>query len=217
MTDGMSLAEDVQLVLAVGNGQLRQGVMETAAAALVELVLRGRVGSVPDAGFFAGPIARKLIVIDASPTGIPSLDCALRLLVEKGKPWTAYKCVRRIWRQVSWVVQEELMGMGAVSRPGKFGSTLDHLTIVDEQQHRAAVHRLDTAWLYPENVTDPRSGAFVDLLRNAGDPFNRRQEQEQEAVIRWEWYPSELRDTIQGILEAEKLATGAGPATGWEG
>ena len=53
--DGMSLSEDVQLVLAVGKGQLRQGVMETAAAALVELALRGRVGSVPDAGFLLAP------------------------------------------------------------------------------------------------------------------------------------------------------------------
>ena len=83
--DGMSLAEDVQLVLAVGNGQLRQGAMETAAAALVELALRGRVGSEPDAGFFAGPIARKLIVIDASPTGERRFRAATR---GSSAPWS---------------------------------------------------------------------------------------------------------------------------------
>jgi hypothetical protein len=59
-----SLPEDVQLVLAVGGGELLPGATELAAAALVELTLLARVGSVPETGFLARKGFRNLIVLD---------------------------------------------------------------------------------------------------------------------------------------------------------
>ena len=202
-------------MLAVGDGQLRQGAMEVAAAALVDLTLRGRLGSVPDRGFFASRNARKLIVVDATPTGDAALDSVLAVMTAKDAPWSAHKCLKAIWRPVSGAVQDALIHRGVVSRAGKFGSSVAHLTIEDDQARRAAVHRLDTAWLHPDAVADPRAGAFVDLLRNAGEPFNRRRE--LEPVIRWEWYPAGIRETVLAILDEEKLATSAASGTGYEG
>ena len=64
-------------------------------------------------------------------------------------------------------------------------------------------------------VTDPRAGALVDVMRNAGEPFNRHSG--LEPVIRWEWYPPEFRETVHAILDAERVATSASSGTGWEG
>ncbi|WP_167042837.1 GPP34 family phosphoprotein [Salinibacterium sp. ZJ454] len=214
-TNRASLPEDVHLNLAIGDGRLSQGYMEVAAAALVDLVLRGNVGSVLERGFLGGAGARKLVVLDPSLTDEPALDSALAALIDKGEPWSVQTCMKAIWKPVLAAVQDELIRREVVSRAGKFASSVDPLTIEDEQAQRAAVYRLDTTWLYPENVVDPRAGALVDLMRNAGDRFNRRRG--LEPVIRWEWYPAELRETVAAILEVEKLATSSASGTAYEG
>lgn len=210
-----SLPEDVQLVLELGDGRLQQGATELVAAALVELTLLGRVGSVPETGFFARKNVRRLVVLDESPTGVATLDSALAALVERGKPWAAYSCLKRLVGPVSRATQDALIGRGAISRDGRPGGIRTTLTVADERQKRDATHRLDTAWLNPEAVTDARSGAFVDLLRNASERFSRGAQ--HEPVVRWDWYPEGVRETVLGILEAERVTASASSGTGYEG
>ena len=210
-----SLPEDVQLVLALGGGELQQGAWELPAAALVELALLGRVGSVPETGFLARAGVRNLVVLDDRPTGVSTLDSVLERFAARGKPWSAFSCVKRLCRPVVRETQDTLIRRGAIRRNGRFGGLKTTLSIVDESQYRASVYRLDTAWLNPGAVTDPRSGAFVDLLRNAGRQFSRGAE--GEPVIVWEWYPEEVRDTVAAIFEAERITTSASSGTGYEG
>lgn len=213
------LCEDVQLVLSLGGGKLQVGGMDLAAAALVELVIRGRVGSVPERGFMARKDVRKLTVISEEPVGVTALDAALKAVVAKGKPWNAYSSLRKIWRPVASATQDALIARGAIARSGPFGGLKSALSIVDERQYRAAVARLDAAWLRPESVTDVRSAAFVDLLRNSPPSFNRGAQlphgTQNAPLIEREWYPSEIRDTLVGIFQAQRAATGVG--TGYEG
>lgn len=210
-----SLPEEVQLVLAVGDGKLRVGATELAAAALVELALLGRVGSVPETGFLARKNTRQLTILDDRPTGVGTLDIALDQLVARGKPWAAFSCLKKLSKLVARETQELLIRRGAIQRDGRFGGIKTTLSIADEQQYRAAVYRLDTAWLKAETVTDPRSGALVDLLRNAGQRFSRGAE--REPAIKWDWYPDGVRDTVETILEAERVTTSASSGTGHEG
>lgn len=210
-----SLPEDVQMVLATGGGELADGGMEAAAAALVELTLLGRLGSVPEKGFLARKEARKLVVLDDRPTGVPTLDSALEPMVRRGRPWYPFYCIRKLCGPVSRATQDVLIERGAIRREGRAGGLKTTLWIADEPQHRASVHRLDTAWLNPGAVTDPRSGAFVDLLRNAGERFSRGAG--RDPVIAWEWYPEEVRDTVAAILDAERTTTSASSGTGYEG
>ena len=209
-----SLPEDVQLVLALGGGELRQGATALVAAALVELALLGRVGSVPETGFLARTGVRNLVV-DDRPTGVPTLDSALEPFAARGKSWSAFSCVKKLCKPVVRETQDTLIRRGAIRRNGRFDGFKTTLSIADEPQYRASVHRLDTAWLNHGAVADPRSGAFVDLLRNAGERFSRGAE--GEPVIVWEWYPEEVRDTVVTILEAERITTSASSGTGYEG
>lgn len=210
-----SLPEDVQLVLAVGGGELLYGRAELAAAALLELTLLGRVGSVPETGFMARKDIRKLIVLDGTPTGVPTLDRALERLVARGKRWDTFSCVKKISTAVARETQETLIRRGAILRIDKAGGLRSALSIADEEQYRAAVYRLNAAWLNPDAVTDSRSGAFVDLLRNASERFSRGAD--QEPVIKWEWYPAAVRDTVAAILQAERITASASSGTGYEG
>lgn len=215
MEDLPSLPEDVQLVLALGGGELHEGATELAAAALVELALLGRVGSVPETGLFARKDVRKLVTLDDRPTGVDSLDSALELLADRGKPWAAFSCVNKLSTPVARATQEALIRRGAIRRNGTVGGIRTTLSIADEAQHRAAVFRLDTAWLKPETVTDPRSGAFVDLLRSADQRFSRGAE--REPIVKWNWYPEAVRDTVSTIFATERVTTSASSGTGYEG
>ena len=116
-----SLPEDVQLVLALGGGELRQGAWELVAAALVELALLGRVGSVPETGFLARAGVRNLVVLDDRPTGVSTLDSVLERFAARGKPWSAFSCVKRLCRPVVRETQDTLIRRGAIRRNGRFG------------------------------------------------------------------------------------------------
>lgn len=210
-----SLPEDVQLVLSIGGARLQQGGPELVAAALVELALLGRVGSVPETGFLARKDVRRLTVLNDRPTGVRPLDAALTALSDHGKPWAAYSCVKKLMQPVARETQDALLRRGAIARDGKFGGLKTTLTISDEQQHRDALQRLDKAWLGLEQVTDARSGAFIDLMRNAGERFSRGAQ--HEPVVRGNWYPDGVRETVAAILEAERIAASASSGTGYEG
>src|SRR5690554_8017107 len=116
-----SLPEDVQLVLARGAGELRQGATELAAAALVELALLGRVGSVPETGFLARKEVRNLVALDETLTGVGTLDIALEQLVAKGKPWGAFSCLKKLSTPVARETQDALIRRGAIVRDERFG------------------------------------------------------------------------------------------------
>src|SRR5690554_3471781 len=115
-----SLPEDVQLVLARGAGELRQGATELAAATLVELALLGRIGSVPETGFLARKGMRNLVVLDDRPTGVGTLDNALERFAARGKPWPAFSCLKKLGTPVARETQETLIRRGAIRRGGRF-------------------------------------------------------------------------------------------------
>lgn len=209
-----SLPEDVQLMLLIGKGQVAWGFAELSAAALVELTLLGRIGSVPETGPFSREEARKLVVLDAEPTGVQILDCALERLVARGKPWEALSCVKKLAGPVGRLVHQTLLDRGTLRGEGRWLKAT--LWVADEEQYRATVYRLNSAWLKPDAVTDPRSGAFIDVLRNAGDQYSR-EAGKHGAVIAWEWYPRGMRDTIYAILDAERIANSLSSGAGYEG
>src|SRR5690606_14986079 len=168
-----------------------------------------------ETGFLARKDVRRLVVLDERPTGVATLDSALAPLVSRGKPWTAYSCLKKLVPAVSRTTQDALIARGAMARDGSFGGLRTTLTVADEQQQREAIQRLDTAWLRPEAVTDARSGAFVDLVRNASERFSRGAQ--HEPVVKWSWYPEDVRETIAGILDAERITASASSGTGYEG
>lgn len=182
-------------MLLIGGGKVSHGYVELAAVALVELALLVRIGSVPESGLFARKNVRRLIVRDEHPTGALILNCALERLAARGKPWHVYSCVKKLAMPVSGLVVETRIHQGTLRREGR--GLKAKFMVADEQKHRATVYRLDTAWPHPDDVTDPRDGAFVDLLRNAADRFSRGAQ--HEAVIRWEWYPQGIRDTVEQL------------------
>ena len=87
----LTLPEEVQLMLRLNSGRVAFGWVELAAAALIELVLTGRVSVQPARGFFRGVDDRNLVVVDPTPTGHSVLDSALAVLVAHAKPWRAMR------------------------------------------------------------------------------------------------------------------------------
>jgi hypothetical protein len=202
-TDRLSLPEEVQLVLQTVPGRLHFGWEQVAAAALVELALAERVGSVPNRGLFTGGKARLLTVVNAAPTGSPLLDLALELVVAHQKPWVAYKCVLAIGRELSLAVHAQLVRKGIVSVVGEFPSLSGYLQVEDEPRQQAVKDKLDRARALPDQVTDPRTGALADVLRNAGNLFDGGPGIGPRMLR--EWYPENVRDTVDAILQGEGL------------
>ena len=210
-----TLAEDLQLLLGRGGGELAHGYSDVAAAALVELVILGRIGSQASHGFFANKGERKLFVTDSTPTGVPILDAALSRVARSSRPWGVYRCVTKVQGRVSRLVVERLIERGAIRSEGRPAGWKSKLQIADEAQHREAVFRRDTAYFAPEPVSSPRDAALVDLVRNANENF-RIDDGTGPTTFR-DWYPPELRDTIVAILEVEGVLTSAGGGGGYEG
>ncbi|MCW4384912.1 GPP34 family phosphoprotein [Salinibacterium sp. SYSU T00001] len=193
--------------------------MEVAAAALAELVLLGRVGSVPETGFMSRKGKHKLVVLSADPVGAPALDGALVAMMSMGtKPRDAFGILPKVWKPVASAVQEALIERGVIRREGRFGGLRSSLWIVDGAQQRDAIFRLNAAWLTPEAVSDIRDAVFVDLMRNADDRFNRGAQRphgvENAPVIERDWYPPEICDALIEIFAAERAT--AGPGAGYE-
>src|SRR5664279_4677074 len=96
MTEIPKLAADVQLASLLGGGQLNWCWTEMSAAVLIELTLLGRIGSTPETGLFARESVRKFVVLDRTPTQQPVLDYVLARIVDRGKPWEIYACLRKL-------------------------------------------------------------------------------------------------------------------------
>ena len=194
-------------MLRLNSGRVAFGWVELAAAALIELVLTGRVSVQPARGFFRGVDDRNLVVVDPTPTGHSVLDGALAVLVGHAKPWRAMHSLTPVGRQVSPAVHAELQRRGFARVVGSFPDLGGYLQITNEEAQGEVKDRLDRARRVPLDVTDPRLGALVDVLRNSNDGF--RGEQGVQPVIRWEWYPQDARDAVYAILWAERLRAGS--------
>lgn len=197
----LTLPEEVQLMLRLDESRLAFGWIELAAAALIDLALSGRVEMLPATGLFRGIGDRKVAVVDPSPTGSPALDSALAVLSGHGKPWIVSRCMIPVGREVSPAVHSELQLNGIARVVGKFPDLAGHLVVEDPDAQAQVKSRVDRARLAPQEVSDPRLGALVDVLRNSDDRF--RGETGLQPTIRWEWYPKEVTETVNAILWAE--------------
>lgn len=201
----LSLPEEVQLVLQRRPGKLEFGWTQLAAAALTELALDGRIGSVPNRALFTGGKNRLLTVLSDAPLASPVLEVALRLVDERTKPWIPYKCVLEIGREVSLATHAELVRRRIVSVVGDAAKPKGYLQVEDEAWTRKVKAKLDRARAKPDEVDDPRTGALVDVVQNAGN-FYIGDTGPQPRMMR-EWYPPEVRDTVDAILQGEALVS----------
>ena len=204
----MSLPEATQWVMRIGSDRLRFAWVEAGAAALIDLALAGRIDSLPNRGFFNQEDQRRLIVTDSTPLGVPELDRALELLVAHDKPRRIKRWIWDIGRAVSDIVRADAVAAGLAEEVGTFPNLTGHLRVIDDSRQRIAVEMLDTARRQPGAVTDPRSGALVDLMRNGAPQF--RGEGVRGAEIEHEWYPREARATVNGLLWAQRVRTASG-------
>jgi hypothetical protein len=205
MTQPMTIAEDVQLMLMQLPGRLEIDQVIPTTGSLVELALLGRLSSVEKKGFFVDPIGRLLTVADPTPIGQPILDAALAGIVKHGKPWQIHRAILSVRMAVLAELYASLEARGFVRAVGAAKDSGSYLDIVDT----AAVDRrrteLGRARTLPHTVTDPRIGAVVDILRNSGNIYRGATGPQQPRTE--EWYPAEVSETVDAILRAEHYLT----------
>lgn len=207
----MSLPEANQWVLRKGGDLLQFAWVEAGAAALIDLALAGRITTLRNRGFFDQEDQRRILVTDRTPLGVPELDRALELLCTQRRPRRIKKWIWTIGREVSDIVRAEMVGAGLAEEVGKkFPSSRGNLRVLDDSRQRIAVDMLNRADRAPTAVTDPRAGALVDLMRNGGPQFRGGRERPLKTNIVHEWYPSEARRTIDGVLYALRVRTASG-------
>ena len=196
-----TVAEQVQVMLGFQKGRLERDGTMMAAAALIELVLAGRISSVPNRGFFNGPAPRKLVVADATATENDVLDAALLPAAGWGKPRLPHRALSDLGAAVSLEVQQVLERTGMVRAVKRYPQRGAYLAIVDQEAYRIERDRLAIIRSRPDLVDDARTGAFIDVLRNGATSFTG--ESGPRSHIEWEWYPPQSRETIESILQAE--------------
>lgn len=203
-SQSLTIAEDVQLMLQRTPGRLEVERTIPVAGALIELALLDRIVAQPKKGIFVDPVrSSRLAVVDPTPTGRAPLDAALRVMVEKGKPRYADRCIASAVDAVIPEVHAGLSSRGYIRAIGDLRSGGGYLEIVDDDLVSARRDLLARARSLPETVNDPRVGAVVDLLRGGGNLY--RGGFGQLDLIAGDWYPAEVRDTIAAILKAERL------------
>lgn len=201
----LSLPEEVQLVLQTRPGKLEFAWTQLAAAALADLALEGRIGSVPNRALFTGGKSRLLTVLSDAPLSSPILDVALRLVNARTKPWIPYKCVLNIGREVSLATHSELVRKGIVTVVGDAAKPKGYLQVENVALPDQVKAKLDRARLQPDEVSDPRVAALVDVVQNAGNLFIG--DSGLWTRMMREWYPPLVRDTVDAILEGEALVS----------
>lgn len=207
----MSLPEATQWVLRQEGGLLQFAYVEAGAAALIDLALAGRITTLRNRGFFNQDDQRRIVVTDPTPLGVPELDRALEILGTQNRPRRIKKWIWEISRAVSDIVRAEMVGAGLAEEVGApFPSHRGNLRVLDDSRQTIAVAMLNRADLFPTKVTDPRAGALVDLMRNGGPHFRGGRERPLTTQILHEWYPPEVRPTIDGVLWALTARTASG-------
>lgn len=207
----MSLPEATQWVLREDADLLQFAWVESGAAALIDLALAGRITTLRNRGFFDQGDQRRIVVTDPTPLGVPELDRALELLSTQGRPRRIKKWIWEMGREVSDVVRAGMICAGSAEEVGKkFPSSQGHLRVLDDSRQRVAVAMLNQADLFPDAVTNPRAGALIDLMRNGGPRFRGGRERPLTTNIVHEWYPPEVRPTIDGVLYALRVRTASG-------
>jgi hypothetical protein len=205
--EGITVAERVQLVASKSSdGLMAAPGFALTAAALIELCLRGRIGSVQRISLILGTGPVKLIVLDKAPTGNPVLDVALTAIVAQRTGQSADRWIVKLWPAVPKAVFAELerreIATAVRTRKGHVThlridaidwTALERRTI---SEHRAA----------PEAVTDPFLGAVVDVVDHQGDAFSH--EFSARPFITRAWHSESNRATIVAILRAQMLRTG---------
>lgn len=211
-TADLTVAERVQLVAAGSADQLCPAPpFALSAAALVELALLGRLGTVANTAFFNGGAPVKLTVLDETPTGNPVLDAALAPIAARRALRTPDKWIVDLWRVVPEAVAAELTRRGIAS------PVVSPTVEVAARSGRTAPLRLEDPWAtterrhisearaVPEGVSDPRLGAVIDVVDHFGEAFSP--EFSARPFIPRAWYPESVRTTIGHILRAETLVT----------
>jgi hypothetical protein len=201
--DDLTMGERAQLMVVQQAGRLEYNWSIPATAAAIELVLLGRIGTVPDRSFFNGVTPWKLVAADRTPTGNPVLDAAFTPLLERTKPIRSDRYLAKIGHPVAVAVKDELVRRGMVTSVGDFDHRGGYLAITDERAVAIAKHPANRARSMPDIVTEPRWGGIVDALRNSGERY--KGESGLQPRIRWEWYPAEHRDAIEALLAGEHL------------
>lgn len=196
-----TIAEDVQLMLVHDPGRLDANTVVPVAGVLIELTLLGRISSVAKKGFFVDTMGL-ITVADATPTGNPILDSALRAIVERGRPWQTHRAILATRIDVTVQLHAVLEARGLTRAVGEIERRGSYLEIVDLEAVEARRAVLKRARTLPDTVTDPRLGAVVDLLRSSGDLYRGETGPINDRITR-DWYPSHTTATMGRILAAE--------------
>ena len=196
-----TIAEDVQLMLVQQPGRLEFDTVVPVAGVLIELTLLGRITSEAKKGFFADTMGL-ITVADATPTGNPILDSALRAIVERGRPWQTHRAILGTRIDVTVQLHTALEARGLTRTVGKPERRGSHLEIVDPEAVEARRAVLKRARTLPDTVVDPRLGGVVDLLRSSGNLYRGETGPINSRITR-DWYPPHATETMGRILAAE--------------
>ncbi|PRY69026.1 Golgi phosphoprotein 3 GPP34 [Glaciihabitans tibetensis] len=212
----LSMAEQLFLLNEGEDGRLWRANSLSAAAALVELALQRRISLKDPEPSKKLPMSRKLVVVDATPTGVPEADRVLALMVADSRPRSAWAMVPRMAGPVAAVVGDTLAGraivekleprrpfLGIIARPPQY-------RLLDRQVQRHVQLSDSATRVVLHTTTDVRLGATVDLIRNGGDFVSGEAGSGIQPLMKFEGYPADVRGTIEAILQAIGVASGGG-------
>ena len=209
----LSLAEQLFLLQRDERNPLYGAPALSAAGALVELALHGRI-SVKNP-LRKPPMARKLVVVDATPTGVPEADRILELM-HHSRLRDAYSLVPRMAMPVGAIVGDTLARRGIVRplepRPPFLGlfPRVPLYGLVKPEVKRAVQLADSATRVVLHTTTDVRLGAMVDLVRNGGDAVSGEAGSGIQPLLKFGGYAPEVRGTVEAIVQAIKVINGGG-------
>ena len=207
----LSMAEQILLLDEAHSGMLLSGVLP-AAAAMVELAIQRRVGLKDPDPSKKLSMSRKLVVLNAAPTGVPEADAVLQLMVNDSRPRSAYSMVSRMAGPVDTVVGDNLAARGLVKRlyPKGFVDHSLRYQLLNREVQRHVMLSASATRVVLATTTDVRLGATVDLIRNGGDRMSGEAGAGIQPTLKYPGYPDDIRSTVDAILNAAGNFTSGG-------
>ena len=209
---GLTLAEQMLLLMEVRDGQMWAGGSLSAAGALVELALQSRIRVKDPEPSKKLSMSRKLIVLDPTPIGVPEADCVLELMVNDRKARSSFSLVHRMAGPVDVIIGDNLTKRGMVERRHPKGF-VDHslqYQLLDRDAQRRVIESASATRVTLSTTTDVRRGATVDLIRNGPDLMSGEAGMGIRPTLIYTGYPDDIRGTMESILRAANVSNSGG-------
>ena len=175
-----------------------------SGAALVELILAGRLPSVAE-GRDAFPRVWVGVPGDPTPLGLPPLDVALTALARRGSSWEVGSAARDLGGPVAAATVGLLAARGLVHPLGEGRAPLA-VTIADDDRVGAVQEAIALLRAMPERARSPRSGALLALIAAGPWRMDDIVFKEQSAALE-RWFSGDLLRALRGTLAAARATS----------